>query len=287
MEKKCANRKNCTEKHEIWRRKNDYNLMRCASCGLAFMDLADSENHVETVYGDDYFFSGKQGYPNYLEGRQNLVLQGKKYAGLLARHMPPGSLLDVGCAAGFIMKGFSEMGWNTHGVEPNNSMASFGRREFGMDITTGSLESFDSGKKYDVISLIQVIGHFYDIDAAFEKISSMLKKDGLVLIESWNRKSVYARLMGNHWHELSPPTVLNWFSDDTLAVFMRQHGFTLVEKGKKGKRINVRHALSLLDESLPDIFIKKHILKVLKWCFGKYTIYYPPLDLKWYMFRQI
>ena len=286
MEKKCANRKNCTEKRDIWKRKNTFTLLRCVSCGLAFVDLPDADHHMEAVYGDDYFFSGKQGYPNYLDGRDNLVLQGKKYAGLLARHMSPGSLLDVGCAAGFIMKGFSEMGWETQGVEPNNSMANFGRREFGMDIATGSLESFDLEKKYDVISLIQVIGHFYDIDAAFEKISRLLKGQGLVLIESWDMNSRYARLMGSHWHELSPPTVLNWFSDDTLAVFMRQHGFTLVEKGRKGKRIKMRHALSLLDESLPDFFIKNHILKGLKWSFGKYTVYYPPLDLKWYIFRR-
>jgi len=32
-------------------------------------------------------------------------------------------VLDIGCAAGFILKGFEDSGWICRGIEPNETMA--------------------------------------------------------------------------------------------------------------------------------------------------------------------
>ena len=76
-----------------------------------------------------------------------------------------------------------------------------------LNITTGSLETYQSFQQFDLVNLIRVIGHFYDIDTALIKLSGLVKQNGLVLVESWNMKSTIAKVMGKNWHEYSPPSV--------------------------------------------------------------------------------
>ena len=87
---------------------------------------------------------------------------GRRYGELLKRFAPAGELLDVGAAAGFILQGLSDAGWRGAGLEPNDRMAAFAREQSGLTVHTGSLESFTTTRKFDAVSLIQVVAHFVD-----------------------------------------------------------------------------------------------------------------------------
>jgi len=286
MEKTCPSFKTCSEQRKVLFVKNDYEIRECMHCGHRYCEINNPEKHVEKVYGDDYFFEGKQGYPNYLDEKDILLEYGIKYAKLLSGYSKPGKLLDVGSAAGFILKGFEKAGWECHGLEPNDTMAGYGRKELGLDITTGDLESFKTNEKFDLVNLIQVIGHFTDLDKAILNISSLIKANGLVLIESWDRSSWPARLMGKNWHEYSPPSVINWFNDKTLTQLFNYYGFEWVDRGRPSKKINIKHGLSLFDETMPSFFFKKKMLNFFEKTIGKYNVPYPPFDVKWYIFKK-
>jgi len=266
--------------------KNGYPVVECNTCLHRFAELNNMEDHVNNVYSDDYFFEGKAGYPNYLEEKDILIRSGKRYAQLLKKYTKPGNLLDVGCAAGFILKGFEESGWHCEGIEPNETMASYGRNEMNLHIHTGTLEEYTTNTKYDLISLIEVIGHFNDLDKALKNMTGMLNVGGFVLVESWNEGSAVAKLLGKRWHEYSPPSVLHWFSDNSIAAFFSELGFSLVASGHPQKRINVKHAISLLDEKLPNFLFKKQIFNFFSSWAGNMTLIYPLHDLKWYLFRK-
>ena len=111
-------------------------------------------------------------------------------------------------------------------------MVKFGSEEFGLNIENAPLENFDPSEKFDLVSLIQVIGHFYDIDKSIENISKILSKDGLVLVESWDMASWYAKILGKNWHEYSPPTVLHWFSKATLKNLFAAARIRSTQNGK-------------------------------------------------------
>ena len=261
--------------------------MECTHCGHQYCEIKDAENHLEKVYGDDYFFEGKHGYPNYLNQKDILLGYGRKYAKILSKYTRQGKLLDVGSAAGFILKGFKIAGWECYGLEPNDTMADYGRKELGVNISTGGLENFRTDEKFDVVSMIQVIGHFTDLDKAIQNISKLLNPNGLVLVESWDRSSLIARIMGKNWHEYSPPSVVNWFNDKTLAQLFNYYGFELLAKGKPSKRISIKHGLSLFDASTPSFFLKKKMLNFFGKTIGKYDLPYPPFDVKWYIFKKL
>jgi hypothetical protein len=168
-------------------------------------------------------------------------------------------------------------------------MATYGRKELGLDITTGSLESysFSENEKFNLVNLIQVIGHFTNTDKAMQQITSLLDKGGLVLVESWDMNSGYAKMMGKHWHEYSPPSVINWFSDKTLDQLFAYYGFKRIAQGRPLKKISIRHGVSLFDESTPVFSGKKPLVKFFKNTLGRVNIIYPPFDVKWYAYQKL
>jgi SAM-dependent methyltransferase len=158
------------------------------------------------------------------------------------QYMKPGCLLDVGAAAGFVMKGFVELGWCAVGIEPNSGMADHARNCLGLDVETCTLEDFEATDRFDLVSMIQVVPHFMDPRRALRSAAQMTKPGGFWLIETWDRRSHAARSMGDAWHEYSPPSVLHWFSKDGLTKLVSEFGFSEVARGRPRKWIRASHA---------------------------------------------
>lgn len=287
MKKKCSSILHCSEERVSLFSKKNYLIKECKTCGHRYTEIRDVDKHLDATYSDAYFFEGKEGYPNYLEEKDALYRSGLKYAKIISRYTKPGKVLDVGCAAGFILKAFEEKGWECYGIEPNDTMASYGRKELKLDIRTGGMETFNPDQKFDLINLIEVIGSLYDLDKAMENVSQLCKKNGLVLVESWDMKCFVARLFGKNWHEYCPPSVTQWFSDETLNQLFNYHGFKIIGTGRPSKKITLKHGLAIIAENSSRSTIKKQFFNFLSRTLGNVAIPYPPFDVKWYLFKKL
>ena len=98
--------------------------------------------------------------------------------------------------------------------------------------------------------MIQVLPHFIDPRSAMRVVSKILRPGGLLLIETWNRGSLTAKLLGKGWHEYSPPSVLHWFTPDGVARLAGQFELEEVDRGRPSKKIAASHAKSLLRHQL-------------------------------------
>jgi SAM-dependent methyltransferase len=256
-----------------------FNVLDCVKCLHRFAEITADEIHVANVYNDKYFNGGGAGYSDYLIEGKMLRTRGRMYAKKIEKFAESGKLLDVGAAAGFILQGFTDENWHGTGLEPNALMTNFGREKLALDIRQGSLESFETDEKFDLISMIQVAAHFYDPRKSFENASNLLKKDGLLLIETWNRESFLAKIFGKNWHEYSPPSVLQWFSLNGLTTFLKEFGFEKVASGRPSKKISGEHAKSLLRYRLGNNFLLNLIP-------DKFNFPYPSEDLFWAIYRK-
>jgi len=286
LSKTCASITDCKEKKTFLFEKNGYPIYECKKCGFRFSELKEVNNHLANVYSDDYFFAGGAGYPNYLDEKDQLYKSGIRYAKIVSKFTKPGKVLDVGCAAGFYLKGFEKAGWECVGLEPNDTVASYGRNELNLNIVTGDLETFQSEEKFDLINLIEVIGSFHDLNKAMLQVQNLVKNEGIVLVESWDHSSKVARFFGVSWHEYCPPSVINWYTNKTLAELFKFYGFDLVSKGRPSKKIKGSHALEIVAKNMPNFLFKKPIFNFFKYTIGKITLAYPPFDLKWYIFKK-
>ncbi|HET7116378.1 MAG TPA: class I SAM-dependent methyltransferase [Hanamia sp.] len=287
MKKKCTSLLECNEERDSLFTKNGYIIKECKTCGHRFTEIKDIDNHLVEAYSDDYFFEGKAGYPNYLEEKDMLYKSGLKYAKVVSKYTKPGKVLDVGCAAGFILKAFEKKGWECYGIEPNDTMASYGRKELNLDIRTGGMETFSPDQKFDLINLIEVIGSLYDLDKAMKNVSQLCKRGGLVLVESWDMKSFAALFFGKKWHEYCPPSVVHWYSDKTLTQLFNYYGFEIIAKGRPSKKITLKHGLAIIAENSSRSALKKRFFNFLRKTLGDIAIPYPPVDVKWYLFKKL
>jgi len=267
-------------------RKHGCPIQEC-SCGHRFAQAPQQrDQHVQTVYGDNYFFGGGAGYEDYLSEGHLLRQHGARYGQLLKRFAAPGRLLDVGAAAGFILQGFQDQGWQGRGVEPNPTVAKYARDQLGQDVTASTLENFQSDEPFDLVTVIQVLGHFVDPRAAVQALARLTKPGGLCLIETWNVRSWSARLFGANWHEYSPPSVLQWFSPTTVRRLFENSGFETAGSGTPRKWLNVGHARSLLAHNATESVLSRIASTALRAVPDRINLPYPSEDLFWMLFRK-
>jgi len=267
--------------------KEDYPIRGCRVCGHQFADYVPPPSHTDVVYGDQYFTGGGAGYADYLAEAELLRARGRRYARLLHRWItPPGRLLDVGAAAGFLLAGFCDQGWTGEGVEPNERMATHARTVLGLSVEATTLEAAQLDRHYDLVSFIQVVAHFPDPLKAFQRADQLTRPGGFWLIETWNSESLTARILGQNWHEYSPPSVLHWFSRRSLRRVLLQLGYRQVGIGTLGKWLNAGHAKSLLQHKLAGTIAGRLVNRVATLFPDHLVIPYPSEDLFWAVFQK-
>jgi 2-polyprenyl-3-methyl-5-hydroxy-6-metoxy-1,4-benzoquinol methylase len=266
--------------------KYGYWIQECETCTHRSAEIDLDLNHVKQVYADSYFAGDSAGYPNYLKEQELLVAHGKRYGKLLSQHMTPGTVLDVGAAAGFLLKGLSHSGWQGWGVEPNPNMVAFANQELDLPVAVGTLEDYQTDRRFKLISMIQVIAHFYDLQRALSVAAELTEPGGYWLIESWNKDSLVARLFGQSWHEYSPPSVLHWFSPTSMEELVQQYGFRQVARGRPQKWLDGAHAKSLFQHKMGTSFLGRTAGQLSNLIPDKLPIPYPNYDLFWGLYQK-
>jgi ribosomal protein L37AE/L43A len=266
--------------------KHAIGILQCRHCGHQFADLEIDTEHVQRTYDDRYFTGGGAGYADYLVDGPLRFGQARRYAKMLRRFTVPGYMLDVGAAAGYLLSGFCHAGWKGEGIEPNAKMAALASEKLGVAVQPCALETFSSKRLFDLVTLIQVLPHLSDVDDCVAQVSSWIRPGGLCLVESWDRGSLTARLLGSNWHEYSPPSVLHWFDRDGMNDLMTRHGLRPVMHGHSIKWISAAHGKSLLEHAMPRGATGRFARSLVRFVPDRFRLPYPGDDLVWMLYEK-
>jgi SAM-dependent methyltransferase len=167
-------------------------LQRCRGCHFIQADVHEVEQLV-SLYArlDD---------PSYEAGEVGRTLQ-MRWLLRKTREARPGArtLLDVGAAAGLLVKEAAAQGFEAEGVEPSHSLVEAGRRA-GAILHEGVLPHPDlAGRRFDVVMLIDVIEHVADPVGLLQRARECVADDGLVVLVTPDVGSLAARLLGPRW----------------------------------------------------------------------------------------
>ncbi len=272
---------------------------KCSQCGHQFAAIALTDHHVHEQYGDDYFSGGgTAGYADYLASRELVTRHGKRYAAIVDSYCP-GSLarkdrrmLDIGCAAGFLMEGFGQSGWEVTGVDPNANMVKHASSR-GLDAYQAIFETLTqvadgaiTRQRYQLVAMVQVIAHLTDLRRVGTTLAETVDEDGLVLIETWDSASLTARLLRSSWHEYSPPNVLHYFCKASLDSLMSEAGFRCIAGGRPEKRISMGHGRSLFQYKYGRSWWGKTLLRLSSVFPDNFSVPYPSEDLFWRLYQK-
>ncbi len=261
----------------FWFEKNSFNLYKCGECGLVF---TESVSDVSKIYLKDYFSGAKNGfgYVDYDKDKQAMAGTFEFYLDKIKEFSANGgNLLDVGTATGYFLEIAKRRNWNVMGVEIS-PFASEKARAKGFNVVTGTLEDLSVSDGYfDVLTFWDVIEHFSDPKSQLLLAWKMLKKSGLITVNTPDAGSFTAKILGKHWHLLVPPEHLVIFNQKNLSLLLKSCGFDILWIGKAGKEFTLQYALQIVANKFNSNLIRRMAQFFKNNFFGKISI---PINLK-------
>lgn len=208
---------------EVNRHGKSYTIVKCINCDLIFVNPQPSQKEIQAHYKKNYDYSYMEiANDNNRYYSEELILLEKELGG-------KGHVLDVGCGSGQFLAQAQKRGWKVQGIELSSKIASFGRENFRIKITTSDFNQFSSKEKFDVVAMHHFIEHVSDPISCILKANLLLKKNGLLLLLTPNIRSLDARFSGKRWEWFSPPAHLFFFSLKNLKELLEKGNFTPVK----------------------------------------------------------
>jgi 2-polyprenyl-3-methyl-5-hydroxy-6-metoxy-1,4-benzoquinol methylase len=194
-------------------------LVKCRTCGLQYISPRLRSDLIFSSYaeGEDPV------YVSQMDARE------RTFAGSLARIERlvgrPGTLLDIGTAAGGFLAAAVKRGWNAEGCEPNRWLAAWGSKHYGVRIRPGGVfEQPYEPESFDVVTLWDVIEHTTNPRETIEHCRSLLKPGGVLVVNYPDIGSWIARALGRRWLFLTS-VHLHYFDRRTIARLLESTGF--------------------------------------------------------------
>jgi 2-polyprenyl-3-methyl-5-hydroxy-6-metoxy-1,4-benzoquinol methylase len=184
-------------------------------------------------------------------------------------------VLDIGCGGGLFLSLLKSQGANVVGIELSDSRAQYASKKHGLEIHKRPIESDFWQKGYpnyfDAVTLWDVIEHVNFPSRTLQSAANVLKKGGLLLIDTPCRDSFYHQA-GELTYRLSGgrfPTFLNAMYSSHLfghkQIFSRKEMKELFASvGLKVIELQTFHELSFpYDFYLKKLFHSETVVKVL------------------------
>jgi len=213
----------------------DYRVVDCTHCGLVYVTPRLPPERLHEMYQSEYWESDRAkefGYTEYLADRELYERTYRRRTRTIGRYRTdPGHVLDVGCAAGFFLNVMREQGWTTAGLEISQPMVEYAQQTLELpDVRRGDLLGVEvEPDSVDLLTLWDVIEHMEDPRAHLQAAHRALRSDGLLVLETQNVGSRFAKLLGRKWQHYKHEEHLFHFDPATVERLLEESGFEVLE----------------------------------------------------------
>jgi SAM-dependent methyltransferase len=153
-----------------------YRIVQCRTCGLWYVNPQPTPEELREFYA------------TYDDGEQWRKLEehfNRAVRGAILRRKNSGKVLDVGCGSGNFLRCMKKKGFAVFGIEPSGSGSEYARSEHDIEIYHGMMDDYlaaQSGLRFDVITMLNVLEHLTDPAAALLRLRQVLAPDGMFVI---------------------------------------------------------------------------------------------------------
>jgi len=260
----------CEEKQNFSFTYQNFHYYKCSNCGQFSTYPFPTESVIKKHYSSrfkkgNYLLLRKYAkqysfvYNQFVEilkkrlKNENKTLKNKK-------------ILDIGCFTGGFLQLLKSEGSDIYGLELQQEAVEIANktlngRVFNANVTTYNFPQ----KKYDIISLLGLIEHVPHPMELLYRSNELLKKDGLIIIQTPNSSSFLATILGKFWPPFSPVEHIHLFSRKSLELALYKSGFTNLEFVPHWKKLPVGYVYNMFNNFGPEFhFILKPLDKILK-----------------------
>lgn len=193
-------------------------IFECEDCQLAFTKNITTLMRSHRSGNELYDLEG------YKEDEEKLRRRFGRLIQIIKRYKKSGKVLDVGAGFGLFTSILLSKGKFTIGIiEPENLLHYINILKHKVYRT--SFEQFKGKKKtYDIIIMMDVLEHFSNPIANLEKAKSLLKSDGILVVQTPNYKSLMAKIC-LEWAWWMVEDHKFFFSPKSIKLVLEKAGF--------------------------------------------------------------
>ena len=208
----------------------NYDLLACKNCELFFIHPYGTDVHKKvTTYGYEEL---KIVDPMRQHIASKSYFKNEYLSYIESEFVGAQSILDVGCGTGTLLELLSETHPNVLrvGVELNTERAQFAKKVAKCEIYQVPIEKFLYERKFDVITMINVLSHIPSIENLFTSIRCLLATDGKLIMK-----------VGEMAVDVKKDAVFDWgFPDhlhflglNTIQFICNKYAFKIVRHERK------------------------------------------------------
>ena len=219
-------------------------LARCRACGFIFLlRTADLPQRIEALYAGEYFTGAEFG--DYASQHGTFARNFQAYLRRMRQAGATGGrLLEVGCAYGFFLEQ-AQGTFDASGIDVNEpAIAAAGA--LGVRASFAEFLTYKPDTKLDVVCMWDTIEHLLEPLAYAEKARDVLLDGGRLFLTTGDIGSAMARLRGERWRMIHPPSHVNYFSRSTIIRLLDRAGFEVDPIHSVGTHRDFLNSLHLL-----------------------------------------
>lgn len=254
-----------------------WTIQKCNHCNLYSLKfIGPYQQFLERYYNRKFFTGSKQraGYYDYEGDRMAEIKNMRAYLKGIMRYKKNGKLLDMGCATGLFLLEAQKEKFDVYGIDVSRYAIGIAKKRFGKRVKLSSIEKSDYEKQeFETITMFDLLEHLKDPRDVLIKTKSILKNDGLLVINTGDTNSFMAKMQGKDWHFFIPPQHFFYFSVSNLKSLLDQAGFKIIKVDRKGKWVSLRYLFHLARQIQNDIFGRIGFALVASNALGRIPIY--------------
>lgn len=259
----------------------DFQLLKCGNCDIVFTDPFPSRRILELA--NKKLYGRENSWEEHFSRFPFLFQRAKKTIFEIKKFKKSGRFLDIGCGFGLLLKIAKEEGFEVLGVEKEKKAAEIAAKKWRLPVIQGEFPEIEIRPAlFDVITCFDILEHVRDPRQFLSSIYNILKKDGLLVVQSPNIESLMAKSTGAQWNWLLLPSHLWHFSPKTICMVIKRGGFKIL-------KLKTFDDLSEFNFNLIDVlrikktnFCSKTAWKVLR--IGFFSL--APLSVLWSKFQK-
>lgn len=205
-------------------------IVQCENCGFKFTNPRPDQNHIGAYYESEAYISHSNTSKGIINKAYKIVrsMTIRQKVELINRVSEKGKILDYGCGTGNFLEACQKEGWETEGVEPNETArqqaSQLTRKTIWPELQPG-LEA----NSFEVITMWHVLEHIHNLNETFSRLIQLARPQGIMIIAVPNADSLDAKEYKENWAAYDVPRHLYHFNQQTMRRFLKKHKLDLLQ----------------------------------------------------------
>jgi 2-polyprenyl-3-methyl-5-hydroxy-6-metoxy-1,4-benzoquinol methylase len=204
-------------------------VVRCVRCGLMRTSPRPTADTIGFYYPSNYGpHAATTDSPLGSRGWKSRIRELFEFNTERLPDLPPGRMLEVGCATGTFLQTMRARGWDVSGIERSEAATRIATNRGLSVLNAGIEEAAIIDDSFDLIVAWMALEHFHEPVQALRRLRGWIRPDGWLAASVPDASALGFRLFGPAWYALGLPVHLFHFTPKTLRLVLEKSGWQLV-----------------------------------------------------------